>query len=199
MFKKQKNNLKTEILGVAENKNKKSSKWVVYIFILSLCLSVLFAVISEFMLMYANLALALILILVLIAVSVLFDVIGVAVAASDIRPFLDMKNKNERGAKEAVYLIKKADRVSTICTDVIGDISSILSGAAGASIALIIMGRVESFNGPLLSIIISAVIAALTILGKALGKSYALNYSNVVMLKVGKFVSIFTKRRTKNE
>lgn len=185
-----------ETCGVLDNtRNKKSSRWVVYIFILSLCLSVFFAIISELMLMYANLALALILILVLIAVSVVFDVIGVAVAASDIRPFLDMKNKDERGAKEAVYLIKKADRVSSICTDVIGDISSILSGAAGATISIIIVTKLDILSSSLVSIIISAIIAALTVLGKALGKSYALNYSNIVMLKVGRVLSLFTKKR----
>ena len=180
-----------------KNKLKLANKfWYVQIFFLSLGLSIMFALISEFMLMYSSLALSIFLLLFLILVSVIFDIIGVAVTACSVKPLLELKNKGVKGADCALKLVKNADKVSCICTDVIGDICSILCGAGGVAISVIILTEFESINNDaFVSILISSTIASLIVLGKATGKSYAVNYSTNVMLKVGRFLNLFTKRK----
>ncbi len=197
---------KVEIESLKHKKDKQSKKnslssklWYFEIFAVSLSLCFIFAIMSQLILMRSNLVLALFVILVLIIISVIFDIIGVAVAASHIKPFLELKSKGyKRGVDQAIKLVKNADRVSSVCTDVIGDICSILSGAGGVAVSIFIIAEFESFNSAILSTLISSLIAALTVLGKALGKTYALNCSTKVLLGVGKFMSIFSRKRGKN-
>ena len=197
---------KVEIESLKQKKDKQSKKnslssklWYFEIFAVSLSLCFIFAIMSQLILMRSNLVLALFVILVLIIISVIFDIIGVAVAASHIKPFLELKSKGyKRGVDQAIKLVKNADRVSSVCTDVIGDICSILSGAGGVAVSIFIIAEFESFNSAILSTLISSLIAALTVLGKALGKTYALNCSTKVLLGVGKFMSIFSRKRGKN-
>ena len=197
---------KVEIESLKQKKDKQNKKnslssklWYFEIFVVSLSLCFIFAIMSQLMLMRSNLVLALFVILVFIFISVIFDVIGVAVAASHIKPFLELKSKGyKRGVDQAIKLVKNADRVSSVCTDVIGDICSILSGAGGVAVSIFIVAEFESFNSAILSTLISSLIAALTVLGKALGKTYALNCSTKVLLVVGKFMSIFSRKKGKN-
>lgn len=184
---------------VKEDKKAKRHKlkvWYIQIFFISLVLSILFAVVSELMLMHAKLVLAIILLLFLILISVLFDIIGVAVTACNIRPLIEFKTKGVKGADKALWLVKNADKVSCICADVVGDICSILCGAAGVAISVIIVTKIDTIeHDAFMSILISSIIASLIILGKATGKSYAVNYSSKVVLKVGKFLNLFTRRK----
>lgn len=186
------------IFGATKKAKQRSNRiWLIQIFFTSLSLSVLFALISELMLSNASLALALILILLLVSASVISDLIGVAITACNIKPLLEFSRKGVRGADIAVKLVKNADKVSCICSDVVGDICSILSGAGGVAISIIFINLLPNFSNILMSIIISSVIASITILGKAVGKTYALGDPVGVVLKVGKCFSIFKKKRKK--
>ncbi|MBQ3494853.1 MAG: DUF21 domain-containing protein [Clostridia bacterium] len=139
-------------------------------------------------------------IIIFVALAVITDMIGVAVTACSIQPFRAMASKKVRGAKEAIKLLGKADRVSSMCCDVIGDICGILSGAAGASIIVKILGESSSQAlSIIVAAVVSAVIASLTIFGKALGKRYSMNNCNKIVLLVGKFVSLFTPQGKGNK
>lgn len=174
----------------------KSKLWFFELFILSLLLCFVFSIISQLLLINANLAVALFLVLLLIFVSVVFDIIGVAVAASNIQPFLKMKNaQSRRGVDVAIKLVKNADRVSSICTDVVGDICSIVSGASGVAISIILISELPSVSGAFLSTFVSAIIASLTVVGKALGKNFALTSSIKIIHFVGKCLSVFGKNQ----
>ncbi|MBO5103257.1 MAG: hypothetical protein J6C13_04125 [Clostridia bacterium] len=186
---------KIEILNVKKVRAKRNTKWLVQIFFTSLSLSILFALIAELMLSHTSLALALFLILLLMGVSVVFDLIGVAVTACSIKPLLEMNKKNINGADIAVKLVKKADKVSCICTDVVGDICSILCGAGGVTITAILINISPTLNTFVVSLLINAMIASITILGKAIGKTYALNYSTKVVLKVARLFFLFKKHK----
>jgi CBS domain containing-hemolysin-like protein len=86
-----------------------------------------------------------------------------------------MASRKIHGAKRAVKLVKKADRVSNFCNDVIGDIAGILSGAAIAGIA-IKMARYDYsiLNISLIAVVLSGLTASLTVGGKAFGKQIAI-------------------------
>ena len=188
-------NLNVDILR-NNNKTKSNKKWFFEIFMLSLSLSVFFAMLSELMLSHTSLAMAFFLVFILVSISVIFDLIGVAVTACTIKPLLEYTKRQEKGALLAVKIVKNADRVSCICTDVVGDICSILCGAGGVSISLLLIKISPNINMAILSIIINAIIASITILGKAIGKSYALNNSVKIVLKVAKFLD-FKKKPNK--
>ena len=161
-------------------------------------MSLSFSILSEFALSGAGIAIAIVVIVVFIMIAILTDMIGVAVTAASIEPFRAMAAKKVRGAKESIKLIQNADRVSSVISDVVGDICGILSGAAGATVAAsIIFSPSSSFIEILIASLVSAVIASLTIFGKAFCKKYAISHSEKIVLILGKFVSLFHFQKKK--
>ena len=170
-------------------------RWLLQIFLISLVLSILFTLLSQLILNHTNLFPAICLIVMLIFISVVADIVGVAVTACNIKPLLERIEKREFGAKLALSIVKKADKTSSVCSDVIGDICSILSGAAGVSITLQIVAHYPGVSSFVLSLLINALLASLSIVGKAIGKTYALVNPLKIVLCVGKCFTIFTKRK----
>ena len=193
---------KSDVKQVANKlaKKKKPSRWVwpVKILVITLFLSLAFSVMSEFVLDSVGIAVSVVIILLLWIFGVVTDMIGVAAASSTIEPFNAMASRKVRGAKEAKFLVKNAEKVSSICNDVVGDICGILSGAAGSVIAVKLIS--ENMNNSvqiLIAASISAIIAGLTIFGKAVMKKVAIDNSTKVILSVGKILSLFTRRNKK--
>ena len=138
---------------------------------------------------------AIIVIFVFIAVAILTDMIGLAVASANIEHFTAMAARKVKGSKQAISLVKNADKVSSVLNDVIGDVCGILSGAAGASIvAKIVIDNGASFMSILIPSLISAIIAGLTIFGKACFKKVAIRHANAITLQFAKFINFFTRR-----
>ena len=185
----EKKSLKTQL----KRKKKKelvNYKWIVKITILAFCISLIFSSISEFVIPNVNLFVGIILVVIFIALGIVFDMIGVAVTSADEKPFHSMSARKVRGAKVAVLLKKNADKVGSFCNDVIGDICGVVSGSAGAIIASSIANQ-TSLSPFLLSLIVTGLIAAFTIGGKAIGKSVAINQCNMILYEVAKVISYF--------
>jgi len=128
-----------------------------------------------------------------ILIGVVFDIVGVAVTKADIAPFNSMAARKVRGGKKAVELIKNADRVSSFCNDIIGDISGIVSGATATAIAIKIYALTSSTSEIWINLIICGAVSALTVSLKAIGKAAGLNYSKKIVLAVALIMSIFEK------
>lgn len=128
---------------------------------------------------------------VVILTGIIFDIIGTAVTAGTETPFHAMAADKVKGSKQAIYLIRSADRVANICNDVVGDIAGTLSGALMVSIVFDFAKVFQELGEDLLSSIAVAVIAALTVGGKAFGKSYAIRNANQIIFTVGKILAIF--------
>ena len=120
----------------------------------------------------------------------MFDIIGVAVTASDEAVFHSMSSRKVKGASTAVNFKKNAEKVSSFCCDVIGDICGIISGASAAAIAVILVTKYH-FDPLITSLVIAAIISTITIGGKAIGKSFAINKSNIILYGFAKVVSNF--------
>ena len=173
-----------------KEKQRKNKKWIIQIFIMAFFISVMFSFVSETFIPKLSLVFGILLIVVFIALGIVFDMIGVAVTASDEKPFHSMSARKVRGAKVAVLLKKNADKVGSFCNDVIGDICGVVSGSAGAIIASSIAN--QTYLSPfLLSLIVTGLIAAFTIGGKAIGKSVAINQCNMILYEVAKVISYF--------
>lgn len=132
-----------------------------------------------------------ILLLAVIIFGIMADAIGTAAAAATVQPLNALASKKIIGAKEAVTVIKRADKVANICQDVIGDVLNTLSGVFVVAIAILIT-RSESLKDRY-TLIITAAVVALTVFGKAIGKSYAIKKSNSIMLSIGKVIHYFKK------
>lgn len=168
-------------------------KWLVTVTVLAFVISFIFSFISELTIPSANSVVATLIILFFIGLGIIFDMIGIAVTVADIKTFNSMATKRVRGANLAVRFIKNASRVSSFCNDVIGDICGIISGSAGVALAAILS---ESLNCSLFftTLVITATIAALTIGGKALGKSTAMNKSTFILFKFSQLVSFIYRK-----
>ena len=74
-----------------------------------------------------------------IGIGILFDMIGISITVADLGTFNSMATKNVRGASLGVKMIQKADKMSSFCNDVVGDICGIISGSAGVTIVALII------------------------------------------------------------
>ena len=158
-------------------------RWAVQVFFLAIVLSAALSLASETSLSGAG--------AVFIGLGILFDIIGVAVTAADPRPFHSMAAHKEPGAKEALVLLRNAGRVSSVCNDVVGDICGIVSGTTTAVIVVRLQTAFALPESVLLSVAVTALVSGLTIGGKALGKTVALNKSTSVVYWVGRFLHLF--------
>ena len=92
------------------------------------------------------------------------------------------------GAHEAIALLRNAERVSSICNDVVGDICGVVSGAASATIAGQILANFDFTWPQIISLAMSALAAGLTVGGKAVGKGFAVNSCIPIVHAVGRLV-----------
>lgn len=198
-YNKRKKNVKNHKNG--RKNNKRSNFWPVKVFVLTFIIACIFSVVSEITIRNMDsLVLALITLFVIILIGIIFDIIGIAVASADETPFISMASKKIYGAKEAIRLVRNADQVSSFCNDVVGDICGIISGAAG-SVFILKSAMTGSllFEESILSIIISSLIAAITVGGKAMGKSIAINKSHDVVYYTALFLALFNRTENKKK
>ena len=196
MFRKK--NTEFENLVVQTRRREKVKKehvdvnWIIKILIMAFVISFSLSFVSQMTIPNLSIFWGIIVTLIFIMIGVLFDIIGVAVTSADEKVFHSMNSRQVRGAKVAVKFKKNADKVSSFCNDVIGDICGIVSGAAATTIAIGISNTFE-FNLLFTNLIVAAIVASLTIGGKAMGKSFAINKSDIILYEFAKIVSIFYK------
>lgn len=176
---------------------KKTDRWPLTAFFLTLCLSLVFSAFSETVLFGVPLAAALAVLALIVCIGIAADTIGVAVTVQDVTVYTAMASKKIRGAKQAIRLVQNSTRVSNICNDVIGDICGIVSGAMGAAIASQLIFSSEKTGDLIVSIAVSSLIAAFTVGGKALGKRYAIRNSREIVFAVAKVLALFETAKGK--
>ncbi len=173
---------------MANNRKKSSrSRWIFIISIWTFFLAVVFSFLSHYFLNeIQSIAASFLILLLVVFPGIIFDLIGTAAAAADIAPLNAKAARRVSGARCGVYLVKNAERVATFCNDVGGDISGIISGTL---VTIIVFKLVINFSHQqaefYLGILLTALIAAMTVGGKAWGKVIAINYSTEVILLVG--------------
>ena len=176
-----------------KRKDKKSLvdySWIIKIIIIAFLISVTFSFISETLIPNVNITAGIIITLAFIVIGIVFDMIGVSVTASDESKFHSMAAQKIKGAKMAVRLKRNADKVSSFCNDVVGDICGIISGSTGAVISIKIVAS-SGLNDLLITLFIMGIISALTIGGKAMVKGIAISNSNKILFTFARILSFF--------
>ncbi len=168
------------------------AKWIITIFLLTIAISAAISFCSSQLMEASTMAVAFIILLVIVLIGIVFDIIGVAVTSADEKPFHSMAARKVIGAQEAIRLMRKADKVSSICCDVIGDICGVVSGSASAAIVAQILSNFEFSIPQIISLGMSALVAGVTVGGKAIGKGLAIGSSTKIVHMVGKVIWSFT-------
>lgn len=137
----------------------------------------------------SSVAVAFIILAAIILVGILFDIVGVAVTSADEKPFHSMAARKVAGSQEAIKLLRNAERVSSICNDVIGDICGVVSGSAAATIAVQAFASGDEIAWP--QLLMSALVAGFTVGGKAIGKTVAIGSCTEIVHAVGKISWFF--------
>ena len=182
----------------------KNIRWVLIIFLTTILISGAISLVSEEIMAFSGVVVAFVILFVIILVGILFDIIGVAVTSADEKPFNAMAARKVPGAKQAIKLLHNAERVSSICNDVIGDICGVVSGSASATIAAQVLKKFEFTWPRIVLLVMSALVAGLTVGGKAIGKTFAIKSNTVIVHTVGKVIyffqnipSLFCKKKNK--
>ena len=168
-----------------DKQKKKHNHWPLRVFFMAVVLSALLSFFSSTALEGTGYAVALAVLAAFIALGIVFDMVGVAVTAADEKPFHSMASRKVPEAGEALKLIRNAGRVSSFCNDVIGYICGIVSGSTAAVIVTQLQHDLST-HSVLLSIGITALISGITIGGKALGKTVAINDCTNVVYRVAR-------------
>lgn len=169
----------------------KTIRWVVTIFLVTIFVSGVISLISEEIMAISGTAVAFVILLAIILVGIIFDIIGVAVTSAEEKPFNAMAARKVPGARQAISLLHNAERVSSICNDVVGDICGVVSGSASATIAAQVLQNFEFTWPRIVLLVMSALVAGLTVGGKAIGKTFAINSSTEIVYTVGKAIYFF--------
>ena len=174
--------------AAAKKARNKTIRWVVTIFLVTIVISGTISFISDEVMSRSSIVSAFLILLAIILIGIIFDIIGMAVATADEKPFHSMAARKVPGAQAAIRLLRNAERVSSICNDVVGDICGVVSGSASATIAVLILQNME-FGWPrMISLLMSAFCAGLTVGGKAIGKTFAVNSATEIVHAVGRIV-----------
>ena len=166
----------------------KTIRWVTTIFLVTILVSGVISFVSEEIMSSSGIVVAFIILLGIVLLGIIFDIIGVAVTSADEKPFHSMAARKVPGALEAIRLLRNAERVSSICNDVVGDICGVVSGSASATIAAQILVNFEFSFPNVLTLVMSALVSGLTVGGKAVGKTFAINSSTQILHTVGKCI-----------
>ena len=174
--------------SAAKKDRNKTVRWVVTIFFVTILVSGTISFTSDLIMASSSMLVAFIILMAIVLIGIIFDVIGVAVTSADEKPFHSMAARKVPGAQDAIRLLRNAERVSSICNDVVGDICGVVSGSASATIAAQLLHNFEFTAEYIIPLVMSALVAGFTVGGKAIGKTFAMNSCTKIVHGVGKIL-----------
>ena len=175
-----------------KEQQKKTRRWVITIFLATIAISAAISLASDFVMGKSSMGVAFLILLMIVFIGILFDIVGMAVATADEKPFHAMAARKVKGAKECIMLLRNAERVSSICNDVVGDICGVVSGSASATIAAQVLQNFELSVASVVPLVLSSLVAALTVGGKAVGKGIAVKGCTDIVYHAGQVIYMFT-------
>lgn len=174
--------------------NKKINyNWVITITIITFFVAIILGYASLVLMNVVSLLWAIVILFIIVFMGIFFDLLGIAVTAADETPFHSMSSGKVSGAKESILIVRNAGAVANFFNDVIGDIAGIISGSASAAIVI----KMQLDAGPgstVASIVLTAIIAAVTVGGKAIGKEIALRHANYIVYQIGRILTVIRRK-----
>ena len=168
--------------------NKSRDLWPLKITVGAFFISIIMAVVTNGFVNDVNIFVAVAILVVVILIGIVFDIIGLAVTVADETPFHSRSTRGYRGSPEAIKLIRNAGKVSSFCNDVIGDIAGVLSGGLAASIGASIYAAHSFVPATVINMLLTALVASVTVGGKAAGKNIAVKHSELIVMRISVIV-----------
>lgn len=167
--------------------------WPLKITIAAFFISVVIGVFTNSFIDNVDILAAFVILLLVIFLGIVFDIIGISVTIAEETPFHSRSTRGYEGGREAIKLIRNADKVSSFCNDVIGDIAGVISGGLAAAIGTSICRMYPSLKAVLINLLLTAAVASLTVGGKAVGKGIALKHGESIVLRIAIIINTITK------
>lgn len=177
------------------------NRQVLGLFLATFVLATIFSLLSDGVLRSTTVYLAALVLVIIVFIGIIFDIIGLAAATASRVALNAMAAKRMPGARHALRMVRNAPRVAAFCNDLVGDIAGTVSGAAAAAIAFRagLGGRAvdglagagpSGVDGPggLWAVLVVALVAAVTVGGKALGKGVAIDRADRIVFRVGRLL-----------
>jgi len=175
---------------LGNNKSTVSGSYIIIVGIVSFIVAICFTLLSEtFASKLNSVVLSFAFLIIIIIINLLADIVGTAVTAASHIPFNSKAAKQIRGAPQGLQLIRNADKVANFSNDMIGDITTTVGGALGISIVVQIIRQEPALNQFWLNILITALIAAVIVSGKAYAKMIALTHPDDVIFIIGRILA----------
>ena len=185
-----------------KEEKRRTRNWVLTIFFATIAISAAISLASDFVMGKSSMIVAFLILLMIVFIGIIFDIVGMAVATAGEKPFHAMAARKVTGARECITLLRNAERVSSICNDVVGDICGVVSGSASATIAAQVLQNFELSFDSIVPLALSSLVAALTVGGKAIGKGIAVNNCTDIVYHAGQVIyaathvkELFTKKK----
>ena len=175
-----------------KEEKRRTRNWVITIFFATIAISAAISMASDLVMANSTMIVAAIVLLLIVFIGIIFDIVGMAVATADEKPFHAMAARKVKGARECITLLRNAERVSSICNDVVGDICGVVSGSASATIAAQILSNFELSFASVVPLALSSLVAALTVGGKAIGKGIAVASCTDIVYHAGQVIYAVT-------
>ena len=167
--------------------NTASIRWAFRITVFSGVISVVLTLVAAHSMQNVGFIPAVAILMAFVLIGVLFDMFGIAAASASETPFHAMASRRVAGASESLYFVRNADKVCSICSDVVGDACGIVSGTGSAvvvALAVMNFGLGDTFT----ALVTSGLLVGLTVGGKALAKPVALRHSTKILMFAGRAV-----------
>ena len=175
-----------------KEEKRRTRNWVITIFLATIAISASITLASDMVMSSSPMIVAALVLLMIVFIGIIFDIVGMAVATADEKPFHAMAARKVKGAKECITLLRNAERVSSICNDVVGDICGVVSGTASAAISAQILSNFELSFASVVPLVLSSLTAALTVGGKAIGKGIAVSACTEIVYHAGQVIYFVT-------
>ena len=175
-----------------KEEKRRTRNWVITIFFATIAISASISLVSDLVMGSSPMLVAALVLLMIVFIGIIFDIVGMAVAPADEKPFHAMAARKVKGAKECIMLLRNAERVSSICNDVVGDICGVVSGTASAAISAQILSNFELSFASVVPLALSSLTAALTVGGKAIGKGIAVSACTEIVYHAGQVIYFVT-------
>ncbi len=183
---------KPDPASAKKEEQRKTRQWVISIFFATIAISATISLVSDLVMKGSSMVVCFAILLMIVLIGIIFDIVGMAVATADEKPFHAMAARKVTGAKESIMLLRNAERVSSICNDVVGDICGVVSGSASATIAAQILASMDGGLEDVIPLALSSLVAALTVGGKAIGKGIAVASCTDIVYHAGQLIYAVT-------
>ncbi len=174
-------------------KFKPDYNWVIKVTVLSFIISISLGLLTNTVVNDLSIAISVVVLILVILLGIVFDIIGLAVATATEVPFHAKSAKKVPGSKESIDLIRNAEKVSSFCNDVIGDIAGVLSGSLAAAVAINVYNKLPIVSSVIVNLLMTAIVSALMVGGKAYGKNFAISKSYIIVENCGKIIYKFKR------